>query len=141
VAQQPADSPRASPVQPKEPPAAPHRLKLFQGDNVQQVEFTRGNDGKWESGTTSGDLGPRSRPLVVPLGGTARLQLQSRLPIKIIVPSRENVLKVDRVPGDPTTVRLTGRQAGVLTVELTDFDGRKEACEVIVHSSPDGGGS
>ncbi len=74
----------------------------------------------------------RGNVLLVPIGSTVPLQLKSRKPIKTVVNPKDNVIEIRTVGGDPTTVRITGLQPGVTTIELTDADERKETYEVTV---------
>jgi len=78
------------------------------------------------------DGGPRPSALIVPIGGTVRLQMKSKKPIKTVVNPKDNVVNIRTVVGDPTTVLITGQQPDVTHIELTDSDDRKETYEVIV---------
>ncbi len=70
--------------------------------------------------------------ITVPTGTEQLLQMGSKKNIKVISSSRENVLKVEQVKGDPSTVRLIGQDAGITHLELTDVDGKVEKFNVIV---------
>lgn len=74
----------------------------------------------------------RGSALIVPIGGTVRLQMKSKKPIKTVVNPKENVINIRTVVGDPTTILITGQTPDVTTIELTDIDDRKETYEVIV---------
>jgi len=74
----------------------------------------------------------RGSALIVPIGGTVRLQMKSKKPIKTVVNPKENVVNIRTVVGDPTTILITGQTPDVTTIELTDIDDRKETYEVIV---------
>jgi len=75
---------------------------------------------------------PRSRALTVTINGTVRLQMLSSKPIKQVINSKEGVLAIRTVVNDPTTLLITGQQADVTIVELTDEDGSKESIEITV---------
>ncbi len=60
--------------------------------------------------------------------------MSSKKEIKTVTNSRENVLNVKKVTGDPTRIELTGQDAGITHLELTDVDGKTETFEVIVQA-------
>jgi pilus assembly protein CpaC len=68
----------------------------------------------------------------VPIGGAVPLQLSTKKAISLVRNTKENVIEIKTVPGDPTQVRLIGREAGLTTVELTDADGKVEKFDVLV---------
>jgi pilus assembly protein CpaC len=76
--------------------------------------------------------GPRGSALIVPIGGTVRLQMTTKKPIRTVVNPVENAVNIRVVVGDPTTILITGQQPAVTRIELTDEDGKKETYEVIV---------
>jgi len=75
---------------------------------------------------------PNGSALIVPIGGTVRLQMQSKKPIKNVENSKDSVVNIRTVVGDPTTVLLTGQQPDATIIELTDAADHKEKYEVIV---------
>ena len=75
-----------------------------------------------------------STPMIVPSGTTTRLQMSTKKAIKLVKSSRENVLGIKAPPGDPTTVELTGQEAGITHLELTDVDGKTETFDIIVQA-------
>ncbi len=75
---------------------------------------------------------PRGSALIVPIGGTVRLQMQSKKPIKTVDNPKDSVINIRTVVGDPTTVLIIGQQPDVTRIELTDSDDQKETYEVIV---------
>jgi pilus assembly protein CpaC len=77
---------------------------------------------------------PESRPLVVLLNGTTRLQLSTRKPIKTVINPKEGILNIRTVERDPTTVLLVGQAPGITRVELEDNDGNREVREVVVQA-------
>src|SRR4051812_37655613 len=72
------------------------------------------------------DIGGRSSALIVPIGGTVRLQMKSKKPIKTVTNPKDNVINIRTVVGDPTTVLITGQQPDVTQIELVDIDDKKE---------------
>ena len=70
--------------------------------------------------------------IYVPTGGTIRLQMLSKKPIKTVINKRDAVLSIRTVFGDPTTILLTGQQSDVTQITLEDETGVKETYEVIV---------
>jgi pilus assembly protein CpaC len=72
--------------------------------------------------------------ITVPTGTTTRLQMSTKKAIKLVRNSKESVLGVKAVPGDPTRVELTGQDAGITHLELTDVDDKVEAFDVIVQA-------
>lgn len=78
------------------------------------------------------DIGGRSSALIVPIGGTVRLQMKTKKPIKTVTNPKDNTINIRTVVGDPTTVLITGQQPDVTQIELIDIDDKKETYEVIV---------
>jgi pilus assembly protein CpaC len=70
--------------------------------------------------------------LIVPIGGTQRLQMSKKQAISKAVNRNEAVLRVSPVYGDPTTVLLNGLEPGVAIVTLIDEAGKEENFQVIV---------
>jgi pilus assembly protein CpaC len=77
---------------------------------------------------------PESRPVVVLLNSTTRLQLSSRKPIRTITNPKEGLLTIRTVDRDPTVVILVGNSPGITRLELDDSDGNREYREVIVQA-------
>jgi len=74
----------------------------------------------------------RGSAVIVPIGGTVRLQMKTKKAIKTVINPKDNVINIRTVAGDPTTILITGQQPDVTTIELTDVDNVKETYEVIV---------
>lgn len=74
----------------------------------------------------------RGNMLIVPIGASRRLQMSTRQPIETVVNERENVASVAPVPNDPTSVTVTGREAGLTHLTLTGADKSVERYEVLV---------
>ncbi len=70
--------------------------------------------------------------LIVPIGGTQRLQMTKKQVIAKAINRNEAVLRVSPVYGDPTTVLLNGLEPGVAVVTLIDEAGKEENFQVIV---------
>jgi pilus assembly protein CpaC len=77
---------------------------------------------------------PPGSPVIVPLNGTVRLQMTSRLPIRRVINPKENALTIRTIPDQPNTILLVGQQPDVARIELTDVNGRTETYEVIVQA-------
>ncbi len=74
-----------------------------------------------------------SRPqakIVLPIGGTVRLQMRSGKPIRAMVNPKDRVITIRTVVGDPATVLITSQQPDVTVIELTDSEDCKETYEV-----------
>src|SRR6516225_5400550 len=76
--------------------------------------------------------GLRGNVLVVPMGTTQRLQMKDKKVIQSVVNPKENIIFVQPVEGDPRTVLVTGREAGMAKVTLTAADKSEETYEVHV---------
>ncbi len=76
--------------------------------------------------------GTSGSALMVPIGGTVPLQMTTKKAISLVKNTKEEVLGIKTVPGDPTRVLLTGTTAGITHVDLTDVDGRVEGYDVTV---------
>jgi pilus assembly protein CpaC len=70
--------------------------------------------------------------LVVPIGGTQRLQMAKKQAISKAINRNEAVLRVSPVYGDPTTVLLNGLEPGVAIVTLIDEANKEENFQVVV---------
>src|SRR5262245_13743685 len=79
-----------------------------------------------------GAMAPPSSGIMVPIGGTQRVQMRSRRNIATVVNSRPVVARVQPVANDPTAVLVTGQEAGVTQLTLTDEKGAQETIEVVV---------
>lgn len=84
------------------------------------------------AGLRAQDAPNRPTALVVPIGGTTRLQMSSKKPIKEVINPKENVISIKNDRGDPTVLLITGQQPDVTTLKLTDVDGLVENFEIIV---------
>jgi pilus assembly protein CpaC len=84
------------------------------------------------SGMPTGAQAQAGKALIVPIGGTVKLQMATKKPIKTVSVNVPDVVNVRTVLGDPTTLLLTGQQPNVATLELEDVDGAKEKYDVIV---------
>ena len=79
-----------------------------------------------------GAMAPPSSGIIVPIGGTQRVQMRTRRNIATVVNSRPVVARVQPVANDPTAVLVTGQEAGVTQLTLTDEKGERETIEVVV---------
>ncbi|SRR5579883_375290 len=77
---------------------------------------------------------PQPASLIVPIGGTVKLQMSKKQKIKTVVNPKENAVSIRTLAGDPTTILLTGQQPDVTHIEMEDTDGNKETFEVIVQA-------
>jgi hypothetical protein len=71
---------------------------------------------------------PVARPVSLSVGKTIRLQMSKKQAIQTVVVDTENVVKVAPVPGDFTTILVTGVAPGQARITLTGVDGKKEVC-------------
>lgn len=76
--------------------------------------------------------GTSGSALMVPIGGTVPLQMTTKKAISLVKNTKEDVLGIKTVPGDPSRVLLTGTTAGITHVDLTDVDGKVEGFDVTV---------
>jgi pilus assembly protein CpaC len=76
--------------------------------------------------------GTSGSSLIVPIGGSVPLQMSTNKAISLVKNSKEDVLSVKTVPGDPKRVILIGVTAGVSHVELTDEGGKVDSYDVTV---------
>jgi pilus assembly protein CpaC len=74
----------------------------------------------------------RGTALVIPINGTQRVQMSTRRRIARADNPRESVARVQPVAGDPTSVLVTGLDAGVTHLTLTDEAGTQEGLDVVV---------
>jgi pilus assembly protein CpaC len=70
--------------------------------------------------------------LIVPIGGTQRLQMSKKQVISKAINRNEAVLRVSPVYGDPTTVLLNGLEPGVAIVTLIDEANKEENYQIVV---------
>ena len=70
--------------------------------------------------------------VLVPLTGTYQIQMTTKKPIKESKVSREGVISIRPIQGDPTKVLLVGQSADSTRLELTDIDNKTETYEVVV---------
>jgi pilus assembly protein CpaC len=75
---------------------------------------------------------PEVRPITVLVGGTVRLQMTSRKPIKTVTNPKDAILQIRTIERDPTTILLIGDRPGITRLELEDQEGFKEVREVHV---------
>ena len=76
--------------------------------------------------------GTSGSSLTVPIGGAVPLQMSTKKAIALVKNSKEDVLGVKTVAGDPKRVILIGLAAGVTHIELTDVDGKVDSYDVTV---------
>ena len=76
--------------------------------------------------------GTTGSSLIVPIGGTVPVQMTTKKAITLVKNSKEDVLGIKTVPGDPKRVNLVGLAAGLTHIELTDEDGKVESYDVTV---------
>jgi pilus assembly protein CpaC len=76
--------------------------------------------------------GQRGNVLVVPIGTTQRLQMKGKKVIQSVTNPKDNVAVIQPVEGDPHTVLITGREAGMTRVTLIAADKSEESYEVHV---------
>ena len=74
----------------------------------------------------------RTGALIVPLGGSVRLQMKTKALLSDVFNTTQGVLQVEADPNDPTSVILFGRQVGSSRVTLTDVNGRSESYLVVI---------
>jgi pilus assembly protein CpaC len=74
----------------------------------------------------------RGNQIIVPIGSSQRLQMKGRKAIQSVVNPKEGIAFVAPVQDDPTTVMITGREAGLTRITLTAADGSEENYEVVV---------
>jgi hypothetical protein len=73
---------------------------------------------------------PVAKPVSLSVGKTVRLQMSNKQAIQTVVVDTENVVKVAPVPGDFTTILVTGVAPGQARITLTGVDGKKEVCQL-----------
>jgi pilus assembly protein CpaC len=60
------------------------------------------------------------KALIVPIGSSKRLQMTTKKPMSKVVNEKENVARVQAVVDDPTTIVVTGLEAGLTRIVLAD---------------------
>ncbi|MFQ3594044.1 MAG: hypothetical protein SNJ82_12765, partial [Gemmataceae bacterium] len=88
--------------------------------------------GGWPPGAFAQLCSPESKPLVVTIGSTIRLQMGSRKAIRTVYNPKQQILVVTPDARDTTTVILSGRRAGLTRLELVDVDGNREVRDIAV---------
>ncbi len=76
--------------------------------------------------------GLRGNVLTVPIGSSQRMQMRGRKAIRHVTNPNDKTVIVREVPDDPTSVLVTGREAGDTRITLTAEDGSQESYEVHV---------
>jgi hypothetical protein len=71
-----------------------------------------------------------TRRLAVSIGQTVRLQMSGKQRIKTVFNDYPTVVRVVGVPGDPTTVLVTGLAPGRALITLTGEDGKEQAFRI-----------
>ncbi|HEY1861562.1 MAG TPA: BON domain-containing protein [Gemmataceae bacterium] len=72
--------------------------------------------------------------LIIAINGTQAIQMSTKKKIKSATNSRDIVARIQEVPGDPTKILITGLDAGVSHLVLTDEDGKVEELDVVVQT-------
>jgi pilus assembly protein CpaC len=75
---------------------------------------------------------PGAAALIVPINGTVQIQMSTKKRIANILNSRDIVARTQPVIGDPTKILVTGLEAGVTHITLTDEDKKVEELDVVV---------
>src|SRR5713101_3252633 len=70
--------------------------------------------------------------IVIPINGTYLLGAPSKKKLKKAVNTKDNVVRVQPVDGDPFHVLLTGLEPGIAKVTLTDEDDKNFEYDVVV---------
>jgi pilus assembly protein CpaC len=70
--------------------------------------------------------------LIVPINSSQKLQMSTKKPIAKVENANENVARVTGIITDPTTVLITGIEAGITRLTLIDRDGKAETLDVVV---------
>jgi pilus assembly protein CpaC len=81
-----------------------------------------------------GGPGRPAGPVIVGIGTSQRVQMTTRRKISNVNNPKPNVARVQAVIDDPTTVLITGLEAGVTPITLTDEGGTRETIEVLVQT-------
>jgi pilus assembly protein CpaC len=75
---------------------------------------------------------PSASALIVPINGTVQIQMSTKKRIANILNSRDSVARTQPVIGDPTKILVTGLEAGVTHITLTDEDKKVEELDIVV---------
>jgi pilus assembly protein CpaC len=70
--------------------------------------------------------------LVVPINGTQRLQMSNKGRIERVLNPKENIARVTPILGDPTSVLVTGLDAGAARITLIGEGGAQENIDIVV---------
>src|SRR5205807_1084846 len=73
-----------------------------------------------------------SSGLIIPINGSKKVQIYTKQFIDAVHSSKPNVARVQPVNGDPTSVLITGVEAGIAQINLEDVNKAQETLEVIV---------
>jgi pilus assembly protein CpaC len=73
-----------------------------------------------------------ARQLIIPIGGSQRIAMTTGKRIARVLNSRPNVARVTEIPNDPFGVLLTGVEAGITQLTLTDENGAQERVDIII---------
>jgi pilus assembly protein CpaC len=73
-------------------------------------------------------------PVIIGISTSQRVQMTTRRRISNVNNPKPNVARVQAVVDDPTAVLITGLEAGVVSITLTDEGGTKETVEVLVQT-------
>jgi pilus assembly protein CpaC len=74
----------------------------------------------------------RGNQVIIPLGSSQHLQMKQKKVIRRVINPKDSVALVQPLQDDPTTVLITGREAGITRITLTAQDGTEETYEIIV---------
>jgi pilus assembly protein CpaC len=80
---------------------------------------------------------PRADALIIPIGGTQRVQMTSKKKIARVLNPKDTVIQVKPINGDPTSVLVTGLDAGIARITLVDEANTSESLEIIVQLDVD----
>ncbi|MFN4259313.1 MAG: hypothetical protein ACK4RK_08435 [Gemmataceae bacterium] len=70
------------------------------------------------------------RQLSIGVGRTIRLQMSQKQRIQSVFNHRADVVRVQPVPTDPTTVLITGLMPGIARITLVGEDGQQEVHDI-----------
>src|SRR5438094_332466 len=73
----------------------------------------------------------RGGALVVSINGTQRVQMRTKKRIIRVDNPKDNVARVQPIPNDPTSVLITGLDAGITQVTLVDEAGTFETIDIV----------
>jgi pilus assembly protein CpaC len=75
---------------------------------------------------------PRGTPVIVGINSTERVQMYTRQMIDSVNNPKPNVARITPIPNDSTSILITGLEAGVTPITLTDVNKAQETIDVIV---------